>query len=106
MFEGLKDMGKLMKQAKEMKSRMKEVQDSLRKERVTVTALNGQIKVVVSGELDFQEINIDPSLLVADNADSLQSELLNAINSAVKQAKDMAASRLSAISGDINLPGL
>jgi nucleoid-associated protein EbfC len=106
MFDGLKDMGKLMKQAKEMKSKMKDVQAQLKNTQVTGTALNDKIKVVLTGDMDCVAVNIDPTLFDANQGSSLENGLKKAFSEALKNAKTTASSQLSAISGGLNLPGL
>ena len=106
MFDGLKDMGKLLKQAKEMKSKMKQVQDELKKLRVTGTAANDKIKVTVTGELDIIDLTIDPSLLDPKNAPSLEKAVIKAINEATLKAKGIATQRLTEVSGGLDIPGL
>ncbi len=105
MFDGLKDMGKLMKQAKEMKEKMKHVQEKLKKLKVTGKAEGGKIEVVMTGELECISITIDPGLVSANQTVSLQKALLKAVNDAASQAKNLATSELSDISGGLNLPG-
>jgi nucleoid-associated protein EbfC len=104
MFEGLKDMGKLLKQAGEMKSKMKAIQEELKRVSVTGSAEGGKIEVVLSGELECLDVRIDPSL--AGNVGALQKALVRAFNDASKKSKELAASKLSDISGGLNLPGL
>lgn len=106
MFDGLKDMGKLMKQAKEMKSQMKKVQDELKQVLVTGAAMGGKIEVTMSGELDCTGVTIDAALLDPKQLPMLQKALKEAINAASKKAKDVATQKLSVISGGLNLPGL
>lgn len=104
MFEGLKDMGKLLKQAGEMKSKMKQIQDELKKVKVSGTAEDGKVEVILSGELECLEVKIDPS--VAGNASSLQRAVQKAFNEAARKAKELATTKLSDISGGLNLPGM
>ncbi len=106
MFEGIKDMGKLLKQAKEMKEKMKKVQDELKKVKVTSTVLNERIKVVMTGELEVTEVFIDATLLASDKKDMLEKNLLKAFNDASEKAKGVATTKLSAVSGDLGLPGM
>ena len=106
MFDGLKDMGKLLKQAKEMKSKMKEVQEQLKKVRVSATAANDKIKIVVTGELEVVELSIDPTLLEPKNASNLEKSLLRAFNEATNKAKALATQKLSEVSGGLDIPGL
>ncbi|MGE4169576.1 MAG: YbaB/EbfC family nucleoid-associated protein [Candidatus Margulisiibacteriota bacterium] len=104
MFEGLKDMGKLLKQAKEMKDKMKKIQEELKKIEVSAQALDGKVDVVLNGEMEALRITIDPS--VANDPAKLSKGLIKAFNDATKKAKDIAASKLSVVSDGLNLPGL
>ena len=106
MFEGLKDMGKLMKQAKEMRDKMKKVQDELKHEVVKVQSDNGKIKIEFSGELECISLQIDPELLKEEKIERVSKLLQQVINKGTKEAKELATKKLSAISGDLNLPGM
>ncbi|MFC1771113.1 YbaB/EbfC family nucleoid-associated protein [Candidatus Margulisiibacteriota bacterium] len=106
MFENVKDLTKLFKQAKEMKAKMKDVQESLKDEKIPASALDGKIKVVITGELEIISLNIDESLLAADNKELVEKGLILAIGTAIKNAKDSAAGKLSSISGGMDIPGL
>ncbi len=106
MFEGIKDMGKLLKQAKEMKAKMKKVQDDLKKIRVTGASPDGKIQIVMSGELDVLEVKISPDLISSQYANALPGILMKAFNEAAKKAKDIASGQLAEISGGLNIPGL
>ena len=101
MFEGLKDMGKLMKQAKEMKSKMKTIQEQLKKTVVTGTSKDGSIIVSLTGELECVGVEIKAEGM--DNK-TLEASMKHAFNDAAKKSKDLAASQLSAVSGDLQLP--
>ena len=98
MFDGLKDMGKLMKQAKEMKSKMKEVQEQLKEVEVEETGFDGKIKVIITGELELKKIAIDESLITKENQVKLQKAIVKTTNEAIKTAKNLATKKLSAIS--------
>jgi DNA-binding YbaB/EbfC family protein len=106
MFEGLKDVGKLMKQAKEMKTQMKKIQDELKQVLVTGSAMGGKIEVTMTGELDCTSVVVDPALMDPKQAGLVQKALKEAINAATKKAKDVATQKLSVISGGLNLPGM
>jgi DNA-binding YbaB/EbfC family protein len=106
MLEELKDMGKLLKQAKEMKNKMKKVQDELKKVRVTSASKDGKIAVIMSGELEVVELKIDPSYLNPSQAKNFSDELQKLFNAAANKAKEIASGKLSEISGGLNIPGL
>lgn len=106
MFEGLKDMGKLMKQAKEMRDKMKKVQDELKHEVVVAESDTGKIRVKFTGELECIELFIDESLFKEEKAERVCKLAQQVINKAARSAKELATKKLSAISGDLNLPGM
>lgn len=107
MFESIKDMGKLMKQAKEMKDKMQKVQKELKTLRMTGRDRSNAVEVVLTGELDCVELTIlNESLLSPGNKRSLEKALMDAVNDAAKRSKDVATSKLSEVSGGLNIPGL
>lgn len=106
MFDKMKDMGKMIKQAKEMRDRMKTLQDEMGKQMFEGESAKGRIKVVISGDLVIQSVTIDPSLLKESNLDPLQKSLVKATNDAIEKSKELASKQLSSISGDFNIPGL
>ena len=106
MLEELKDMGKLLKQAKEMKSKMKKVQEELKKVRVSAESRDKKIQIEMSGELEVTNLKIDQTLLNPANGKTLEVELLKSFNTASAKAKEIASSKLSDISGGLNIPGL
>jgi len=106
MFEKFKDMGNLMKQAKEMKSQMAKVQEELRKSSYTGTALNNAIEVVVNGELDIKSVKISPDVVKEGKAAQLEKGVKEAVEKALSTAKNAASSQLSSITGNLNIPGL
>jgi DNA-binding protein YbaB len=57
MFEKFKDMGNLVKQAKEMKKKMEEVQNELKTLRF-VGEVNNLVKVALTGELDCVAVKV------------------------------------------------
>ena len=107
MFDGLKDMGKLMKQAKEMRSKMKDVQKQLKTVITTGRDNKGWVEAECDGELNFTAIKIlsDEALEIRNKAD-LQNSLKQAVNEAAKKSKDIATQKLSEVSGGLNIPGL
>ncbi|MGH3420663.1 MAG: YbaB/EbfC family nucleoid-associated protein, partial [Streptosporangiaceae bacterium] len=57
----------------------------------------GAVKVRVSGDLDFQQVTIDPSVVDPDDVDMLQDLVLAAVRDATEQAQSLAASALGGI---------
>ena len=106
MLDKFKDMGKLVKQAKEMKDKMKKVQGELKNTRVTGSDRSGKVTVVLSGELECLTVSIDPSFHSSADKVTLEQALREAFNKAANDAKGLATNRLSDISAGLNIPGL
>ncbi len=107
MFDGLKDMGKLMKQAKDMRSKMKDVQKQLKHVRTQGRDNRGWVEAEADGELNFTYIKIiaDEALDFKNKSD-LERAIAQAVNEAAKKSKDIATQKLSEVSGGLNIPGL
>ncbi len=101
MLKKFQDMGKLLKQAQEMKGAMQEVQKELKSSEIEVAKLNNLIKIVITGEMEVKSIQVAPELLSNDNKSKLEQGLREAMNEAVKRAKDLATSKLSKVSGGL-----
>lgn len=105
MFDGLKDMGKLMKQAKDMKSKLKKVQKELKSLEIEHNH-NGKIKVLVNGEMDILDIKFNPAYWEDIEKKRLEKDIKEACNKAITEAKAKASSQLSEVTGGLNLPGM
>ena len=105
------DMGKLMKQAQEMQSKMKEIQKELKLLEVRGNSGSGLlqkepiVEVVASGEMEIKEIILKEKFKEKDSAE--QAKLIQtAVNNALKQAKDISADKLKGATGGLKIPGL
>jgi DNA-binding YbaB/EbfC family protein len=104
MFDKLKDMGQLAKKAKEMKDKMKQIQQELKT--IVISLDEGDIKVDINGEMELLSVAISETLLTSNSKADLEKKLLKVINKATRQAKSTASSKLSAVSKGLNIPGL
>ena len=104
-----KKMGKMMKQAQQMKIKMNDVQQKLTELDITGIAGDGLVKVVMNGKQKLVDIKIDPSLLNED-VDMLEDLILTAINQAVVKSQELAEKHMQEVTGNllgnIKLPGM
>ena len=99
------DMDGLMKQAKQVQERMRELQDELAEERVESVAGGGMVKVIVSGQQEVIQVKISNEALEA-GAEMLSDMVLVAITDAMKKSREIAQAKIGNITGGMNLPGL
>src|SRR3954452_12296046 len=107
------DFGAILKQAQQMQTEMAKAQDELKNETVAATVGGGMVAVKMSGDLELQEIKIDPEAVDPEDVDMLQDMVLAAINEAIRSAQELAASKMNAaagglggLGGGLGLPGM
>jgi len=99
------DMDGLLKQARQVQERMRELQDELAEERVESVSGGGMVKVVVSGQQEVIQVKISNEALEA-GAEMLSDMVLVAITDAMKKSRELAQAKIGHITGGLNLPGL
>jgi DNA-binding YbaB/EbfC family protein len=105
MFGGMKDMGKMLKRAQEMRSTMKKIQKELQDTEISSETAKGDIKVTINGEMDFLKLSIDPELLTPNNRKKLEAALLDQLNKSIKKAKNLASAKLGPMTEGLKLTG-
>lgn len=83
----------------------KEIQRELKQTEIEAVSKDGRLKVVFNGEQHIKSIEIDESMLGAENKWQLEKELINVIGQAISKSQAVAAEQMKAVAGDLNLPG-
>lgn len=99
------NMQSMMKQAQRMQAEMARAQEELKNERVEASVGGGAVKVVMTGEMTVESVSIDPSAVDSDDIAMLEDMVAAAVNEAVRQAQDLAARKMQAVTGGLGLPG-
>jgi len=104
MFDMMKMMGKM----KEVQARLKEAQDNLVNIRASAEAGAGLVKATVNGKRQVIALEIDPSLLKADDKIIVQDLVVAAINKASEEAEVAAKEALKKSTEGLlpNIPGM
>ncbi len=99
------NMQNVMKQAQRMQAEMARVQEELKHEKVEASVGGGAVKVVMTGELHVESVSIDPAAIDPDEVTMLEDMIAAAVNEATRQAQDLTARKMSAVTGGLGLPG-
>jgi DNA-binding YbaB/EbfC family protein len=91
---------------KQMQNRLLKMQEELAAETVEATSGGGVVKAVVTGQQKVISIEIDPDAVDPDDVEMLQDLVVAAVNEALTKAQELAAQRLSALTGGMKIPGL
>lgn len=96
----------LAKQARKAQREIKRIQKDLTRETLEVTADDGTITVVVTGDQRIKSITIQSNVVDPNNVTLLQDRITKAVNQALEQSKVMAAERLQAATGGLDMSSL
>jgi DNA-binding YbaB/EbfC family protein len=102
---GQPNMNAMLKQVQKMQADMVKAQEELKNEIVEASAGGGMVTVKISGDLEVREVRIDPEAVDPDDADLLQDMVLAATNEAIRSAQELAANKMSAVTGGLGGPG-
>ncbi len=94
----------IMRQARQFQEKLEKVQQELEKETVEASSGGGAVTVVMTGQQQVQSVKISPEAV--DDTEMLEDLVLTAMNEAIKNSKELAASRLGALTGGLKIPGL
>ncbi len=104
----------MMKQAQQMQKKMEDAQNELKEVKMTGEAGGGVVSVVFNGKNEFQSIKIKPEAINPDNPENVDADTIEmledlitgAINEANKKVSEIAESKMTSITGGMNIPGL
>jgi DNA-binding YbaB/EbfC family protein len=104
MFDMMKMMGKM----KEVQARIKEVQDSLVNIKTTGESGGGMVKATVNGKRQVIALDIDPTLLKAEDKAMVQDLVIAAINKASEDVDVLAKEEMRKSTEGLlpNIPGM
>jgi DNA-binding YbaB/EbfC family protein len=100
------NMNKMLQQVQKMQQDMVAAQEQLKNETIESSAGGGMVKVTVSGDLEVKSIVIDPAAIDPDDPELLQDMVLAAVNEGLRSAQELAASKMSGLTGGLDLGGL
>ena len=99
-------MGGMAQQIQRLQDEMVQAQEALGDETVEVSVGGGAVTVVMTGHQKVQSVTIAPETVDPDDVEMLQDLILAAVNEAVERSQGLAADRLGALTGGLNIPGL
>jgi nucleoid-associated protein EbfC len=99
----MKGLGQLMKQAQAMQENMQRAQEELAALEVEGQSGGGMVRIVGTCKHEIRRVQIEPSL-VGDDKDLLEDLVAAAMNDLNRKIEETVQSRLSSVTGGLNLP--
>lgn len=100
------NMGKMMKQARQMQKQLARIQQDLGKMEVEGSSGGGMVKAVVNGKKELLSIEINPDVVDREDVQMLEDMVLAAVRQASEKADAVGQEQMSALTGGMNIPGL
>jgi DNA-binding YbaB/EbfC family protein len=94
----------MMKQAAQLQSKMKEMQDQLDHIEVEGMSGGGLVSVRMTAKMEVKGVKIDPSLMKADELEILEDLLVTALGDARRKAEAAMQDKMQALTGGLSLP--
>ncbi len=96
---------KFLQQAQQLQKQMMNIQTELESAKIEGSSGGGAVKATVTGKMRVESITIDPEV-ISEDVELLQDLVTAAINEALDKAQEMASTRMGAVTGGLNIPGI
>jgi len=100
------NMNQMMKQVQKMQADMMKAQEALANETIESSAGGGMVTVTITGDLQVKNIVIAAEAIDPEDPELLQDMVLAAVNEAIRQAQELAATRMGGLTGGMDLGAL
>ena len=100
------NMGNLQRMQQQMMQELGRIQDELRTLTVDGTSGGGVVRATATGEQRLLSVTIDPSAVDPSDVEMLQDLIVAAVNEAMTASKQLAETKMSALTGGLKLPGM
>jgi len=94
----------MMKQAAQLQSKMKAMQDELDHVEVEGISGGGMVTVRMTAKMEIKAISIDPSLLKAEEREIVEDLVVTACNDARRKAEVAMQEKMQTLTGGLGLP--
>jgi DNA-binding YbaB/EbfC family protein len=100
------NMGSMMAKAQKMQADMQAAQAEIEKTEVEATAGGGVVTVRANGAKKILSIKIDPQAVDPEDVEMLEDLVTAAVNEAMTKADELTQSKMSSVTGGMDLGGL
>jgi DNA-binding YbaB/EbfC family protein len=98
------DLMGMMKQARELQTRMEQLQQEVGALEIEGSSGGGLVTVTMTGKSEMKRIHIDPSLIKPEETEILEDLIVAAVNDARSKAEAKLAERMRELTGGLQLP--
>lgn len=100
----MKDIMGLMKQAKEMQSKMQEMQEGMSEIEAEGSAGAGMVTLTLSGKFDLRSLKIDPSMVKDGEVEMIEDLIVAAHADAKGKVENMVQEKTQELTAGLPIP--
>lgn len=100
------NLGKIVKLAGEMKTRLPEIKKKLENSTFTAEAGGGVVSATVNGKGLIADVKLDKDLLADTDAEMLEDLIKAAVSAAQDKAAEASKQAMAELTGGMDIPGL
>ena len=99
-------MNNMMKQIEKLQKEMADMQENLKNEEISATSGGGAVTATVNGNKEVISIKLDKEAVDPEDVEMLEDLIVAAVNEALRNAENKVNSKMSKLTGGLNIPGL
>ncbi len=103
---GAQNMNSMIKQAQKMQEEMEKAQEEIKAKEYSTTVGGGVVEITMTGDKVLKSITLKPEIVDPEDIETLQDLIVSGVNEVLRQVETETESRMNAISGGLNIPGL
>ena len=100
------NMNSMIKQAQKMQEEMEKAQEEIKAKEYSTTVGGGVVEITMTGDKVLKSITLKPEIVDPEDIETLQDLIVSGVNEVIRQVETETESRMNAISGGLNIPGL
>ena len=103
---GAQRQQEMQQKLQEMQEAMNRAQEDVEAKEFTATVGGGVVEITMTGDKVLKSITLKPEIVDPEDIETLQDLIVSGVNEVIRQVETETESRMNAISGGLNIPGL
>ncbi|NOY52080.1 MAG: YbaB/EbfC family nucleoid-associated protein [Deltaproteobacteria bacterium] len=101
-------LGDLMRQARQMQEKMKDLQREAGSRVVEASSGGGMVTVRMNGRQELLSLQVEQDLLDSEDSEMLQDLIVAAVNEGIRKSREVMEEEMKKLTGGLNfnIPGL
>ena len=96
----------MQQKLQQMQEQMAATQEAVEAQEFTATVGGGVVEITMTGDKVLKSITLKPEIVDPEDIETLQDLIVSGVNEVIRQVETETESRMNAISGGLNIPGL